>query len=149
MRKLSKLTESFKHNWESKVYEATKAVNISFNKAKQTSPYIIKYGRIPDLLVDKKLGLINKTESIAEVRTNRDQNFDHYAKKYIEKGKILCKYDLKPGDNVAIFKKELGQKLGTNWNAGYKIVEKILPDAYIVEKNGKNFRINKKHVKRV
>ena len=44
--KLKKLTEFGKMNWEKLVAKATEATNISFNRSIQTSPFIMKFGKI-------------------------------------------------------------------------------------------------------
>lgn len=108
----------------------------------------MKYGTLHDFEVDKKLGVVEYTERLDEIRTKRDKHFDDYGKKSIEKGKIECKYDLDIGDSVAIFKNNPTNKFTQTWFPGFTVVSKIPPDAYVVSNGKKNFRVNKKHVKR-
>lgn len=149
LSKLKKLVNFNLNSWESKVEAATLATNISFNRSIGTSPMLIKFGKIPDLEVDKKLGAVGFTVPIEESIKIRNKNFDKYALKDIQKGNVMCKYNLKIGDKVSIFKKRLGNKLGTDWIDGYEIIKKIKPDAYVVKKGNSILRLNKIHVKKM
>lgn len=149
MRKLKRLSNIFNRNWESYLNEATYAVNISYNRAIRTSPMIIKYGTIPDLEIDTKLNVTSQTEPILEVRDLRDRNFSRYAEKGIQKGKRVCKNNLEIGDSVAIYVENIGNKLSSNWHEGYRVIEKVPPDAYMVQNKKSKLRVNKKHIKKI
>lgn len=67
MAKLRKLCGFKRESWELYVEKATDAVNFSFNRSIQTSPFIFKRGELPLHEIDKKLGksqvLVSKTYS--------------------------------------------------------------------------------------
>lgn len=46
-------------------------------------------------------------------------------------------------------RKQLGKKLANNWHIGFKIVDKIPPDAYLVSNGTSTLRANKAHIKAV
>ena len=50
------------------------------------------------------------------------------------------------GDNVLIYKEKLGNKLGSAWQAGFKVKNKIFPDAYLVTNGQSTLRLNKAHI---
>ena len=77
----------------------------------------------------------------------RDEHFRKY-QRAIQKGTKVIKNNLEPGDPVLIFNPPLSEKLKEKWHRGYEIIRKVDPDAYIVEKNGKEYRVNKAHVKK-
>lgn len=60
----------------------------------------------------------------------------------------VVEYNLEPGEKVLVFIQPLSDKFKAKWSPGYSIVEKVLPDAYIVTNGKKNYRFNKRHVKK-
>ena len=74
---------------------------------------------------------------------NRDAKFKEYAEK-----NQPTECDINIGDNVLIFKEQLGKKLANQWIPGFRVIDKILPDAFIVTNNTQTFRVNKRHIKR-
>ena len=117
------------------------------HRAINTSPYILKYGRIPELKIDQELNqpeiIIGKTES----QNKRDIHFQKYSKA-IEKGSKVVKYNLQEDDPVLIFRPPLNDKMKEKWIPGFRITGKILPDAYLVTDGVKEYRLNKAHVKK-
>lgn len=133
--------------WDRYVNKAVTATNYSFNRSIQTSPFIFKYGRYPNLSVDV---LANKTpERIDQelLKERRDRNLIRYEERDIRKGKILIKQEFLTGDRVLVFREKLGEKLGSNWSGGFTITKKESPDSYIVTKGKTTLRANKRHLK--
>ena len=60
LEKLKKLTDFGTKSIREILPRATLAVNMSFNRAIQTSPYIFKYGRTPMFEIDKNLNMQEK-----------------------------------------------------------------------------------------
>ncbi|MGL4849120.1 MAG: hypothetical protein ACRC28_09375 [Clostridium sp.] len=110
------------------------------------SPYMLKEKKVPLFPIDIELKQQDITLSASQLINNRNYNFDNY-KKAIEKGKIEIKKRLKKGDNVLIFKDVLSGKFKNNWESGYIIEEIVDPDAYVVKKGNKFYRLNKSRVK--
>ena len=137
MNKLLKLSNNYQKNWEELVNETTMAMNISFNRAIQSCPMLLMYGGLPDLKIDKKLKIEEYKEPILNTRSRRDTNFTNN------------RYNLKIGDQAAIYKANTGAKMKSNWILGFVIKKKILPDAYLVSKRNNELRVNKKHVKKI
>ena len=77
----------------------------------------------------------------------RNLKFKEYAEKNIEKGKISIQRNLKVGDSVLIFRPLLSNKMGAEWQPGFKIKKLIGTDAYEVVKDKSTIRVNKKHIK--
>ena len=144
---IKKLTNFGQLCWRNNLKKAVWAYNISLHRALNTSPYILKYGRIPELQIDNELNqpeiIIEKSES----QNKRDRHFLNYSKA-IEKGSKIVKYNLLPDDPVLIFRPPLKDKMKEKWIPGFRIREKILPDAYIVTDGIKEYRLNKAHVKK-
>ena len=146
--KLKKLCNFGEDNWDIHLKQATLATNISFNRSINTSPYILKYGMLPNFEIDKKFNKIDIAKDRPKIITARDEHFQKYAEKHIIKGKISAKNDYKIGENVLVFRKQLGDKLKSDWLEGFMIIEKITPDAYIVSNGKTKIRANKVHMKR-
>ncbi|KAF9756157.1 hypothetical protein NGRA_3310 [Nosema granulosis] len=119
MAKLKKLSEFGKKRWRDYVRDATLAVNLSFNRAIGTSPFIFEKGRLPELEVDKELGQrrILVSKSISE---NRKKVIFRKYKDEIIKGKIENKKSHSLGDKVLIFR-PTQNKMKPNWHEGYTI----------------------------
>lgn len=148
MSKLKKLCDYEGKNIPNMLKKATLAVNISFNRAIGTSPYLIQFGRIPEFKFEESLKIEGKKEfDIAKVRMKRDKVWEKYEKNLI-KGERTIVNDLKIGDEVLIFNNLKTNKFNRDWLPGYKIIEIVKPDAYIVGSNNRIFRLNKKHVKK-
>ncbi|KAF9760594.1 Retrovirus-related Pol polyprotein from transposon [Nosema granulosis] len=145
-QKIRKLSEFGDNDWEKKVGIAARATNISFNRAIKTSPFILKYGKLPTLEIDKKLGHITQELDHERILAKVYQNRKNYRRE-IEKGKKRAKDTFRIGDRVLVYKKQLSDKIKAEWIPGYTILEKIEPDAYIVTKGTSKCRLNKSHLK--
>ena len=143
---LRKITNFGKTSWPNQLENATWAYNISFHRAINTSPYTLKFGASPHLKINGMQDRIHEY-SKATLITQRDNHFENY-KKAIIKGKRSLKNELEIGDAVLIFDPPLKGKLKEKWHEGFKITRKVDPDAYIVRKNFKEYRVNKKHIKK-
>jgi hypothetical protein len=148
LSKLRKLCGFGEREWDRYLQQATLAVNLSFNRSIQTSPFIFKTGRLPNLPVDEALGLGTVTKPQAGLQAIRDAHFQSYATKDIVKGRRSVKEEFIPGDNVLIYKERLGDKLGSKWIQGFAIKNSIPPDAYLVTNGRSQLRLNKSHIKR-
>ena len=146
MNILKKLTNFGTEPWENKLQQAVYAYNISFHRAINTSPYILKLGKVPLIDVDQQLEqqeiIVPKTEATAA----RDSHLSSY-NKAIQKGKRVVKYNLKIGDKVLVYIPPLSEKFKEKWYSGYTIKDYIHPDAYLITKRNKDYRLNKTHVK--
>ena len=147
MDKIKKLTKFGSESIKEALENATLAINISFNRAIQTSPYIFRYGKTPIFEIDKDLNIQEKIIPVQKSIEKKNLKFNEYAKKNIEKGKIALKRNLKLGDPVLIFRPVLGNQMESKWMAGYRIKNLVGSDAYEVEKNNSTMRVNKKHIK--
>lgn len=146
--KLRKLNWYSSDKWEEQVANATFAQNISYHRGLRASPYVFKYGRMPNIL-DKQLGEHrDKTYTRDELLNNRNSNIDNYNKKDIEKGKKDIKEKYKPGDKVLVYKEKMQGKFETNWHEGYVIVKDLGNDAYVVSKDGKYYRVYARFLQR-
>lgn len=143
---LKKVTDFGKLSWPGHLEKATQAYNISYHRGINTSPYILKYGRTPKLEIAGKV-IESKELSKPELIEMKEEHFKHYQES-IKKGTKEVKYNLEIGDYVLIFNPPLSNKLAEKWHSGYRISGKIEPDAYLVVKEGKEFRVNKAHIKK-
>ncbi|KAI5152581.1 hypothetical protein ENBRE01_2934, partial [Enteropsectra breve] len=132
--------------WAKFLEKATEAYNISYHRAINTSPFMLKYGKTPQISIGGK-EVLSTEYSKSQLNNMRDTHFKHY-QKAIQKGKKEIKKVFQVGDPVLIFNPPLSQKLKEKWHSGYKVIKIVEPDAYIVLKEGKEFRINKSHIKR-
>lgn len=125
--------------------QATMAVNFSFNRSINTSPFILLKGKTPNIDSEIKEHEIfpNRDTRFRE----RDRHHDRYARKHIVKGKKTARNDFEIGQEVLIWRKLLGKKLANNWHSGFKIVDKIPPDAYVVSNGTSTLRANKAQIK--
>lgn len=146
--KLKKLNNYNVENWEQIVGEAAHAVNISFNRAIGTSPYLLKYGRHPYPKIDEELKLKELSRSKHELMENRDRLFEAYADKNIVKGKRRVTTEYKLGDKVLVYRKALGNKLGCDWEKGFEIFDVISEDQYIVSNGRQKLKVHKTHLKK-
>ena len=145
--KVKKLCHFGENDWDLWLKQATLATNMSFNRSINTSPYILRYGTLPDLKIDIMLKKTNIIRDRAISRQTRDDHFPTYAERDIIKGKRQAKNDYQVGDKVLVFRKQLGDKLKSDWKAGFSILEKITTDAYIVTDGKSKIRANKIHLK--
>ncbi|KAF9760555.1 Transposon Tf2-6 polyprotein, partial [Nosema granulosis] len=144
--KVRKLSNFGKRCWEKVVPLATYAVNISFNRAIGTSPFLMKHGRTPELKTDKMLGIPSTDVDLVRLYDRRQHNLEKY-RKSITKGCIEIPTTFKIGDRVLVFKKKLSNKLLSCWTPGYVVVGMIPPDAYLVKSGNTTIRLNKSHLK--
>lgn len=129
-----------------KLQEATFAMNISFNRALGTSPFVFKNGHQPIIALDKELNIKIKRPP-TELIDGRDARFQKYAENNISKGKISCFNDYKLGDEVLVFKENLPDKFESKWKIGFKILKKVGEDGYIVNNGISTLRVNRKHLR--
>lgn len=146
--KLIKLCNYNSDCWEEQLQKAVYATNISYNKVLLTSPYTFKFGKIPILNIDKENNEKEITLCRSALVNNRDMNFDDYAKKNIQKGKISANNDFVIGEHVLIYKEQSNSKFASKWSEGYIITGKINEDSYIVSNGLQTLRLNKIHLKK-
>lgn len=140
------MTEFGINSWTKQLEKAVNAYNISFHRAINTSLYILKFGKIAILEIDKEWNAEEITITKAEAVKNRNTHFEAY-KSSIEKGKRTVNYNLKIGDKVLIFNPLLSEKFKKKWHLVYKIVGFISPDAYEFLNSKKVLRLSKAHFK--
>ncbi|KAF9763004.1 Retrovirus-related Pol polyprotein from transposon [Nosema granulosis] len=145
MGKLKKLSEFGRKNWKKMVEPATLAVNLSFNRAIGTSPFVFTMNRLPELEIDRELGQPRISITKKECENKRKVVLRRYREAII-KGKKRNTRTYKIGDKVLIFR-ETQNKMKPNWHEGYKITEVLSEDSYLVKKNGREIRVNKNHIK--
>lgn len=145
MNILKKITDFGREKWDNKIENATFAYNISFHRAINTSPYVLKYGKIPKLWDSAEMQ--NPISLLTERLIQRDKHFENYAKNSIEKGTKTVNYNLRQGDQILVYRKSLSDKFKEKWFPGYRIKEKIPPDAYMVTDGTNEYRFNKAHIK--
>lgn len=147
MNILKRLTNFGRKRWDTELEKATFAYNISPHRALNTSPYILKYGKIPKIQDQQETSSIEEIPPLSERIKNRDMHFKDYATKAIENGKKTVEYNLQYGDPVLVYRKPLSDKFKENWIQGFMIKEKVHPEAYLVTDGNKEYRFNKAHVK--
>lgn len=146
--KLKKLTDFGRTSIERQLENATYALNISFNRAINTSPYVLKYGKQPNIEIDKKANNLREDKVIQEIRHSGDQVWQTYAQKDIIKGKKLIKGDFEIGERVLIYREPVKGKFTQTWFPGFKIEKQLGPDSFLVTNNSTKLRLNKKHIKK-
>ncbi|KAF9760644.1 hypothetical protein NGRA_3067 [Nosema granulosis] len=145
MQKVKKLTDFGVKRWSEVVEAATRAVNLSYNRAIGTSPFVFTQGRLPELDIDKELMQPRITVSLKHSRNKRKWILTKYRQQII-KGKVLNKKSYVKGDKVLVFRKTQN-KLDADWHSGYVIGEKLSEDAYLVKKGSNVIRVNKNHLR--
>ncbi|KAF9743250.1 Transposon Ty3-I Gag-Pol polyprotein, partial [Nosema granulosis] len=130
MNKLKKLTNFGQEQWTKRVEAATLAVNLSFNRAIGNSPFVLKYGRLPELNIDKDLFQPRVWLSRKETHDRKRETFQRYRQQVV-KGKITSNKDFRIGDKVLIFRRTQN-KMDANWHSGFVIKEKLSEDAFLV-----------------
>ncbi|KRH93508.1 pol polyprotein [Pseudoloma neurophilia] len=146
LNKIRKLSNFGGKDWESVLEAATHAVNISFNRSIQTSPYIFTKQMTPEFKKIKELGLKVKEIPFSESNHLRNTKRSAYEEKHIVKGQKSCKNDYQIGDSVLIFKQRM-TKLEPNWHPNYTIHSKASEHAYWVENGAQRIRLNKQYIK--
>jgi hypothetical protein len=144
--KVKKLTNFGETSWKNALQKATHAVNISYNRAIGTSPFIFKYARSPEFMIDKDFGRESIKFTRLTLNKKRKEHFNKY-KKSIEKGKITAPSNFLIGDKVLIYREINNDKLKSNWQSGYEVTDIILPDGFMVKKDKSLIRVNKAHIK--
>ncbi|KAF9762095.1 Gag-Pol polyprotein, partial [Nosema granulosis] len=145
MQKVKKLTEFGAKRWCEYVAASTLAVNMSYNRAIGTSPFVVKKGRLPELDIDKELLQPRIFVSFKQSQDRKKTIMKKYRQQII-KGKILNKKCFEVGDQVLVFRKTQN-KMDPDWTPGYVIKEKISEEAYVVRKGEKTIRVNKSHLR--
>lgn len=147
LNKLKKINNFENHGWECLVDQAVLAYNISFHRAIDTSPFNMKFGKHFNFEVDELLKTESGKVSKQELMSKKDRKFGKYSIKDIQKGKKCYKQLFKIGDAVLICKKQMGDKLGTDWSSGFHVVDKIGLDSYLVSDGKKVLKLNKVHMR--
>lgn len=148
--KLKKLTNFGEKDWRKLLEKATLAVNLSYNRAISTSPYIFKNCKQLDLEIDREKQKSSQLFTKEDLIRKRDLNFEKYSRE-IQKGKLTIKTNLVPGDRVLIYRSLIGgKKSEAKWKNGHQIIKKSSEDSYIVKciKNNSTLRVNKRHIKK-
>jgi hypothetical protein len=146
VQKIRKLSEFGTKRWPTVVPQATLAVNLSFNRAIGTSPFVFLSKRLPELAVDKDLFQPRIKVSFKQLRKKRKFVQAKY-KDSFSKGSISDKRCFDISEKVLIFR-PTQSKLDADWEEGFHIKEKLSEDAYLVQKNGRIIRVNKSHIRR-
>jgi hypothetical protein len=144
-QKLKKLSEFGVKRWTSLVEQATRAVNLSYNRSIGTSPFVFVNKRLPELDVDKELSQPRVKVTFEELRNKRTKIRAKYKESFF-KGRPVNRRLLEAGEKVLIFRKTQ-PKLDADWEEGFEIKERISEDAYLVQKNRKSIRVNKSHIR--
>lgn len=146
LSKLRKLTICGKLKMKGCIPKVIDAMNFSFSRSIGMSPYVArfqKYATLPcEGMVTERSKAI-KTQIINEWR-NRGKNRykTEIEGKYRETSKPLM-----VGQNVWIYNGNGSNPLKPRWQRGYKIVE-VTPDgSYLLSKNNRTLKRNRKHVK--
>lgn len=147
LRKLKKINNFEEIGWKRHIQDANDAYNYSFHSSLGTSPYMLKFGKLPMLAIDVKNNAKDKDVSLQSLYEKREEKIDRYRKNII-KGKREDKRKFVEGDKVMIFKERLGNKMGLNWTKGYEICKILSDDAYVVRNNDSEIRLNKSHIKK-
>ena len=92
--------------------------------------------------------MTNKSINRAQTIANRDNHFEEYSKKHIEKGKIKLKESFIKGEKVLVFREVLGDKLASHWTDGFIIEDILGPETFIVTQGTRKLRANKIHLKK-
>ncbi|MGL5707245.1 MAG: reverse transcriptase domain-containing protein [Aeromonas sp.] len=142
IRRMSKFGET---NWMNTLKQATLAMNMSFNRAIGTSPYVFKYMKYPMLPIDKKLGVSEKIIEKQILNDERDRIHTKYSKEFTTGRE--CDSDFKIGDKVFIYEKRLSDKIKSEWHAGYEVICKTGRESWKVGKGRKLLILNKCHIK--
>lgn len=148
MRKLRALTNFNETNVRKFIPKATRSLNISYHRAINTSPFIMKYGKEPELDIDKEFNVQPNIISKPKLSTERDRHWSNYSERNIIKGQKQLKNNFDVGESVMIFNQQMIGKLNKNWIQGYKVLGKIPPDAYIVSNGKSKLRLNKMHIRK-
>lgn len=145
---IRKLSNYGKQDWRKVIEDATYGYNISLNRAIGTSPMLIKYGRVPDMEVDKIYDKVGWTTPIDHLRKVRDKKFREYAEKNIVKGKRFDGRRFEIGEKVLIFKDNNEGKIETKWKEGYKVMKVVREGSYVVSDGVRSFHLNKEFIKK-
>jgi hypothetical protein len=106
----------------------------------------MKFGMTPNFYIDKKYKVKQRRIPKSRLINERNLKFSNYSKDIV-KGKIVAKNDFRIGDKVLMYREILSDKLKSPWQTGFRVKRKVEPDAYILEKDGRDFRANKAHIK--
>ncbi|KAM0685498.1 hypothetical protein COBT_003292 [Conglomerata obtusa] len=146
-RKLQKLSKFGISDWKKHLFDAKKAYNISFNRAIGTSPWMMKYGMLPDLKIDHIYGRLLIKTDIRNLCETRNKRFVNYAKKDIVKGKIKDKRIFKIGDKLIVRSKIRVGKISNMCKDGFYIKDILSNDSYLVtNSSNKLYRVNKENI---
>jgi hypothetical protein len=144
--KIRKISNFGAIEWESIVKKAILAVNISLQRSIGVSPFVAMYNKKPNFKFEPATNNKPYEYTRKEIETLREAARNKYEKEIV-KGKKTIKDNFRIGEDVYIYKSRLKNKLLPCWHGGYKIVEKIEPDAFIVSNGISKFRLNKERLK--
>lgn len=109
--------------------QATESVNLYYNRGIVISPYKLKFGKQPELEIDKSLDAKVKQKTATGLKDRRKENFSKH-KKTVEKGNKITKITFKLGNKVIIYWGPLKEKFCQKWWPGFWIKSIVLPAAY-------------------
>lgn len=111
--KLRCLNEFNDENWEKKIKNATYALDISFNRSIDSSPFILKFGMEPIFPINFKLKIYKRKIPIQKSVENRNSKFPIYVKKNITNSKIKTRNNYYVGEYVLIYHSIITEKLSS------------------------------------
>ncbi|KAM0687953.1 retrotransposon-like protein 1 [Conglomerata obtusa] len=144
--KIKKLSDFGRLDWKRHVQQATEGYNMSFHRAIDTCPYMMKYGKLPQLKIDNKLDIEEITSSLDYLHNKRNEKYDAYSKTNIQKGNKGDNRIFKIGDKVLIYS-DKQNKIEAKWVEGYNIVKQENGQAFWVTNGVKSYRLNKEMLK--
>ena len=125
--------------------KATIALNISFNKAIDTSPYVAKFGINFNMEPEAENPIFLESK-MKEIHSKIRAHNEKY-QKAIEKGRIYKKRNIEIGKAVLIYNQMPRKSLEASWIPGYKVIRWVGDDSYKASDGIKRVRLNKIHVK--
>lgn len=146
LNKIRKLNNYEIRGWEKVVARAVYGLNISVNRAIGLSPFVLKYFKQPKFNSDIKYGKENQNYNVVELLSRRKKNFLEFSEKHIKRNQERKK-KYKVGDGVLRYKEAVENKLGSNWEEGFVVVNIVSDHAYVVKKEGKSYRVNERHLR--
>lgn len=148
------------YEWDGVLSQATAAVNLSSTYQlivqqeyacmdPHSFPFIFSHGRVPNLLIDKELGL----GTIVKAKS-RTTGYTRCVRLLIWQERHCSRQDedehkFKKGEAEAIYKEWVVDKVGARWQQGFWIEDEIPSTGWIFSNKGR-FRLglSKGHIKR-
>lgn len=142
--KLRKMSQFGKLDWQKFVKSATFAVNCSFNRSINTSPYLYLLRTHPKLLIDRKFPPRSEFTHSDPFLSDfyRSKARSEYIQRDIIKNKHKLFQNFRPGDTVSIFRPDNSDKFAPNWLLDYKIIQKLSNSAFLVSNGNHSLKMN-------